>query len=129
MCKPLEVIAALYLSAQITTPEQVIARIEYIPVKTNDPDYNENLSYSALQKRFIKLFNNYLLGKGHPNSPFTITQSDDDEPEVAKFNPTFRAKLFLQAITPAGNLPMDQNKKILVNFPTFSIASILMFLD
>jgi hypothetical protein len=113
MCKPLEIIAAIYVSAQITSPEQVIARIEYIPVKTTDPDYNENLYYPALQKRFAKLFDSYLLGKGHPTSLFTITQPDDD---VAKFSPTFRAKLFLRAITPAGNLPIDQNKNIILNF-------------
>jgi hypothetical protein len=127
MCKPLEIIAAIYLSAQITTPEQVIARIEYIPVKTTDPDYNDNLSYSALQKRFTKLFDNYLLGKGHPTSAFTITESDDDE---VVFNPTFRAKLFLRAITPAGNLPMDQSKKLLVNFSyLFNRHYIYVFLD
>jgi hypothetical protein len=125
MCKPLEIITAIYLSAQITTPEQVIARIEYIPVKPTDPDYNDNLpvSYSALRKRFTKLLNKYLLGQGHPTSSFTI-QPDDDE--VAKFNPTFRAKLFLRAITPAGNLPMDQNKKIIVNFSYLFITTILM---
>lgn len=118
MCKPLEVITAIYLSAQITTPEQVIARIDYVPVKITDPDYDDNLSYSAMQKRFTKLFNSYLLGKGHPTSPF-ITQPERDDNEVTKFNPTFRAKLFLRAITPAGNLPMDQNEKILVNFFLF----------
>lgn len=112
MFKPLEIIAAIYISAQITTPEQVIARIEYIPVKTTDLDYNENFYYPALQKRFNKLFDHYLLGQGHPTSLFTVTQPDD---EVAKFNPTFRAKLFLRAITPAGNLPIDQNKKLIVN--------------
>lgn len=90
MCKPLEVIAAIYLSAQITTPEQVITQIEYIPVKTADPDYNDNLSYSAMQKRFTKLLNNYLLGKGHPTSPFTIIQPEQDNDGV-----TFQAKLFL----------------------------------
>ena len=116
MCKPVEIIAAIYLSAQIATPEQVIAQIEYISVKTTDPDYNNNISYSALQKRFTKLFDNYLLGKGHPTSSFTITQPDSDDDDIAKFNPTFRAKLFLRAIIPAKNLPMDQNKKILVNF-------------
>lgn len=128
MCKPLEIITAIYLSAQIITPEQVIARIEYIPVQATDPDYNDNLSYSVLQKRFTKLLVNYLLGKGHPTSPFTVTQPDNDE--IAKFNPTFRAKLFLRAITPAGNLPMDQNKKILVNFSyLFNRHYIYAFLD
>ena len=126
LCKPREIIAAIFLSAQITTPEQVIDRIEYIPVKTTDPHYNDDLYYSALQKRFTKLF-----GKGHPTSPLTITQPDDDSEldEVAKSNhdPTFRAKLFLRAVTPAGNFPMDQNTKILVNFlPLQSVTSMLM---
>ena len=53
MFKPLEIVAAIYISAQITMPEQVIAQIEYIPVKTTDPNYNENYYYPALDRKSV----------------------------------------------------------------------------
>ena len=99
----------------ITSPSQVIERLEFEVALVSQPDGTEaDVVDSDTENAFILRLTRYLRGKGHPNHPLISECVPESERNSQEGSTTFRAVQLLLSVSGNCCLPIDPTQKIIV---------------